>query len=88
MSQSLRVLAGRLGWYVHLIRGAVFVSVRIFMRALFWFSLRCFPCWCFFPLFRACELHTPALVEDVGFVFFLVIPNCSVTAWSGVVNGL
>lgn len=41
----------------------------------------------FCALFRACELHTPALFADVDSVF-LVIPNCSVTAWSGVINGL
>lgn len=33
-------------------------------------------------------MHTLAVFEEGGFDFFLVIPNCFVTAWSGVINGL
>jgi hypothetical protein len=65
------------------------------MSVLFPFSCVAFDVGGFFFLVcfeLASRLHTPALCEDVWvgfsssfFLFFLVIPNCSVTAWSGVI---
>ena len=49
MSQSLKVLAERQGWCDRLIRGAVFVFARIFMRAQFSFSCVAFHVGAFLP---------------------------------------
>lgn len=56
MRKSLRVLAGRLGLCDRLIRGAAFVSVCIFMRALFPFSCVAFEVDTF-SFSRACKQH-------------------------------
>jgi hypothetical protein len=88
MSQSLRVLAGRLRWDGHHTRGVASPVVRIFMR--FSYNIHALLSKSRLFLFQACELHTSTpssfIFEGGGFGFGDTQLFCCSMDWSD--NGL